>query len=160
MDWKDEDSQCSRFKALCRLLEADLGSVNDWGCGYGAFAKYALRYTGYDIVPQELKRGRFILSDVPTMVADYTVASGLFNVKLDCPADEWRAYVLRSIKIMNDMSRKGFGFNVLSSWCEKKEDRLFYASPLDMILEARKYSHLVEMNHTYSPYDFTILVRK
>lgn len=149
-----------RHMALARLHDGS-GSINDWGCGWGAFHDYCpADYTGYDIVPQTLKHGRFILSDHPTEVADYTVASGLFNVKLDSPHGAWRDYVLRCIAIMDDMSRKGFGFNVLSSWCDRKEARLYYASPVDMLVEVTRYSKLVELNHTYSPHDFTVLVRK
>lgn len=159
VDWKDTEAQYMRFRALARLF--DSGTVNDWGCGYGAFYRFCgPGYTGYDIIPQKLEKGRFILADRPTEVADYTVASGLFNVRADIPYLEWRLYVLDSIKTMNEMSRKGFGFNVLSFWCEKKEPNLYYASPLDMLCEVRRYSRLVEMNHSYSPYDFTLLVRK
>lgn len=146
-----------RFRALARLFDA--GTVNDWGCGYGAFYKFCgAGYTGYDIVPQTLERGRFVLSDHPTEIADYTVASGLFNVRLGTPREEWGAYVRRSIRTMFKMSRKGFGFNVLSTWCNHKDPSLYYASPLDMLAEAATYSRRVELNHTYSPYDFTVLV--
>lgn len=160
MDWKDRAAQHDRLRALSRLVSHG-GSVNDWGCGYGAFKVYTTdNYTGYDIVPQTLAHGRFILSDKPTEMADYTVASGLFNVKLAKPLHEWRAYVVNSIKVMNQMSRKGFGFNVLSLWCERHEPHLYYASPLDMVAEVAQYSRLVELNHSYSPHDFTILCRK
>src|SRR3989304_3245510 len=92
VDWKDYEAQYMRFRALARLF--DSGTVNDWGCGYGAFYKFCgPGYTGYDIVPQTLEHGRFILSDRPTELADYTVASGLFNVKLAIPHTEWVSYL-------------------------------------------------------------------
>lgn len=159
VDWKDNEAQYVRFRALARLF--DNGTVNDWGCGYGEFYKFCgPGYTGYDIIPQELDRGRFILSDRPTEVADYTVASGLFNVKAQVSSLTWHCYVLDSIRIMNEMSRKGFGFNVLSGWCERKEPHLYYGSPLGLINVVMQYSKLIEFNHTYSAFDFTLLVRK
>ena len=40
--------------------------------------------------------------------ADYVVASGIFNVKLDHPVDTWREYVLETLATLNRLSRRGF----------------------------------------------------
>jgi hypothetical protein len=165
MDWKDHEAQEIRFNALSSLITTYRGSVNDWGCGSGDFQwRCGGEYTGYDIVHQEQRnmrdRAKFVVSDRPTETADYTVASGLFNVKLSTPWFAWNEYMLACIKIMSKMSTKGFAFNCLSSYCDQKEDRLFYADPTWVFDECRKYSPRVALLHDYSPWDFTLLVRK
>ncbi len=82
VDWKDEAAQMDRLDALCLLFGRNAGyTLNDWGCGYGRLARMTKnsRYYGYDIVDQseDWQQGEFILSDRPTRMADYTVASGL-----------------------------------------------------------------------------------
>ena len=157
MGWKDYDAQYMRFEALSDLFRKDRGSVNDWGCGDGAFSWWCHRYTGYDISERDVPRGKFVLSDKPTEIADYTVASGLFNVRKEHSEAEWWDYICESIKVMSETSRKGFGFNILSIWCDRKDPELFYARPFDVINQCQRYTNRIQMNHLYSQYDFTIL---
>src|SRR5207245_7679873 len=92
VDWNDTDSQELRFEQLLKLCDTTAPfTINDYGCGYGALAAYleqrgyACTYTGFDISPEmlaqarELSRGRFVAADDELDVADYTVASGIFN---------------------------------------------------------------------------------
>jgi len=87
------------------------------GCGYGALLGYLgehhpgtdIDYLGYDISPsmirraRELWRGRaatrFAVADAGSRVADYSVASGLFNVssmsRSSCGNDSSRGHWLR-----------------------------------------------------------------
>lgn len=156
--WKTEADQHDRLKALADLIDVT-GSVNDWGCGYGAFREYLppdTLYHGYDIVQQDFKG--FILASEPLYYADYTVASGIFNV-MEPPAIEWQDYINGCIIRMDKKSTKGFGFNLLSHHCDKQNPALFYADPLEYFEYCRQFG-LVTLNHSYSPYDFTILVRK
>ena len=39
--------------------------------------------------------------------ADYTVASGIFNVKLDVPDEDWREYVLETLEAIARLSTRG-----------------------------------------------------
>ena len=159
MGWKDHDAQYVRFKALAALWEEDRGSVNDWGCGDGSFGWWVDgKYVGYDISPRDLPVGEFILSDKPTQVADYTIASGIFNVRKEHSEAKWWDYICESIKVMRETSRKGFGFNILSVWCDRKDPELYYARPFEVMTQCQRYSNRILFNHLYSPYDFTILV--
>src|SRR3954468_11863158 len=105
-------------------------SVNDYGCGYGALVEWlggagrSYRYHGFDLAPEMIALARerhagnaacrFTSSAADLAVADYTVASGIFNVKQDTPAAEWDAYVFDVIERMAALSRSGFAFNILT----------------------------------------------
>ncbi len=164
VDWKDEAAQMDRLNALCLLFGRDEGyTLNDWGCGYGRLARMTRhsRYFGYDIVDHadEFERGEFILSDRPTRIATYTVASGLFNVMGDGrERAEWALYVKRCVLQMDEMSRAGFAFNALHVRADRKRDELFYASP-GWFLSFINHDRISILQH-YSPWDFTILVHK
>ena len=96
-------------------------------------------------------------------VADYTVASGIFNVKLDTPAVEWEKYILDTLETINALSRNGFAFNVLTKYSDQEFMRpdLYYADPLFFFDYCKtKYSRFVTLLHDYPLYEFTILVRK
>ena len=159
--WRDTRSQVDRFRALRLLFVNDFDyTVNDWGCGYGEFRNWIdpKQYTGYDIVPQEGLGDEFVLSDKPTKIADYTVASGLFNV-MDRPREEWCDYVCGCIFLMDAMSRKGYGFNFLHDRADRKEEGLFYTYPA-WVLTCTPARSRVSILEYYSPWDFTILVNK
>src|SRR5262245_52064174 len=114
VDWKSVESQELRFGQLLRVGNGSSPiSLNDFGCGYGALVDYLLRagrafdYVGYDAAPAMIKSAKSRLGGVPTCAftsnraevtaRDYTVASGVFNVKFDVAADEWWSYVARQL---------------------------------------------------------------
>lgn len=170
VDWKDEAAQMDRLNALCLLFHDDEGfTLNDWGCGYGRLVwmtKHA-RYYGYDIVEQELTRGGFFLSAKPTKMADYTVASGLFNVME--PGIERDYWLMNYLWNFNKWSTKGFAFNMLHARANRKETGLFYADPFEIVEAVKQVGIQADddisrwrfsiLQH-YSPWDFTILVNK
>ena len=47
-------------------------------------------------------------------IADYIVASGIFNVKLKNKNCEWLNYVLETLNRMNEKSKKGIFFQLFS----------------------------------------------
>lgn len=180
VDWNGEDSQILRFEQLCKIIEQSRAvSINDLGCGYGALYTFLsqqfeqITYTGIDVSKDMIKAAelryldesqtRFIVSSEPDKVADYGVASGIFNVRLGRSDVEWRAYLENTLDILNRTSLKGFSFNCLTSYSDidKKKDYLYYADPCVLFdLCKRKYSRNVALLHDYGLYEFTILVRK
>ncbi len=95
--------------------------------------------------------------------AEYTVASGIFNVKLDHPVDTWREYVLQTLETLDSLSIRGFAFNMLSTYSDpdKRRTDLFYEDPLQMFdVCKRRFSPQVSLLHDYPLYEFTIVVRK
>jgi hypothetical protein len=95
--------------------------------------------------------------------ADYTVASGIFNVKLEASSTEWERYVLRTLEKISSLSKRGFAFNVLTKYSDPEFRRpdLYYADPLLLFDYCKtKLSRFVTLLHDYPLYEFTILVRK
>lgn len=179
-DWNGEDSQLLRFAQLCRILDASGHfSVNDLGCGYGALYDYLARtyasfaYAGFDVsgpmvrAAEEQHRdrsnARFVQADRPDDVADYGMASGIFNVRLDRPDGDWQAHIEATLDTLDRTSRRGFAFNCLTAYsdAEKKRDYLYYAAPAAFFDRCmRRYARHVALLHDYGLYEFTILVRK
>jgi SAM-dependent methyltransferase len=179
VDWNSSESQTLRFEQLLKICE-NTGplSINDYGCGYGALVDYMVgqhynfSYTGYDISDQmiaEAKRihsqyefCKFFTDESQLTQADYTIASGIFNVKQKSGDREWEAYVLETIRKVARLSLKGFAFNVLTKYSDPDRMRpdLYYADP-SMLFDycKRNFSRFVALLHDYQLYEFTILVK-
>jgi SAM-dependent methyltransferase len=179
VDWNGIESQNLRFAQITKILSHGSSySLNDLGCGYGAILDFIgqsarLDYRGYDISETMLdaararhatnERATFTLGSAPDRVADFGIASGIFNVRLDHSDSEWRNIIFKSLDSLNETSLKGFAFNMLTSYsdAEKMREYLYYANPCDIFDHCkRKYSRNVALLHDYDLYEFTILVRK
>ena len=180
VDWNGEESQTLRFKQLCKIVNSsNQFSINDLGCGYGALYDFLtpeyenFSYSGVDVSEnmiraaeqryQDKSQARFVLSSEPDQVADYSVASGIFNVRLGRSDDEWWSYLEATLDVLDKTSRIGFSFNCLSSYsdADKMRDYLYYADACELFdLCKRRYSRNVALLHDYGLYEFTILVRK
>ncbi|TAY61056.1 class I SAM-dependent methyltransferase [Rhizobium leguminosarum] len=180
VDWNSQAGQIMRFNQLLKVVDSSQPySIADIGCGYGALLDHlsqlghATRYIGVDIaLPMiEAARSRIAASpDVtfrpgnsPGEIVDYSVASGIFNVRLGRTDEEWFAYLVETLDMMNISSRTGFSFNCLTSYSDEARMRgdLFYANPLDLFdLCKRRYSRQVALLHDYELYEFTMIVRK
>ena len=132
VDWSCKPTQELRFVQLMRLCRFDRAvSLNDVGCGYGALREFlhrrqrraAIDYLGIDLAPAmvdaarlrcgHLPGTRFSATVVAPRVADYSVASGLFNVKLHHPQSAWETWVAHTLQALYDASRIGFAVNFL-----------------------------------------------
>jgi SAM-dependent methyltransferase len=180
VDWNGEEGQTLRFKQLCKIIDTSKQfSINDLGCGYGALHDFLaseyehFTYSGVDVSEsmiraaeeryKEKSHARFVLSNQPDQVADYGVASGIFNVRMGRSDDEWRPYVEATLDLLDKTSRIGFSFNCLTSYsdADKMRDYLYYADPCALFdLCKRRYSRNVALLHDYGLYEFTILVKK
>jgi SAM-dependent methyltransferase len=181
VDWNNEGGQFLRFDQLSKILDPQVNrfSLNDIGCGYGALLNY-LRARGFDPFYKGLdisadmigvaqrthehdRSSEFYVAIEPRDVSDYSVASGIFNVRLSHPDSAWNDYMKETLDIMDRTSRLGFSFNFLSSYSDLKKRRpdLYYADPCEIFdLCVRRYSRNVSLIHDYGLYEFTILVRK
>jgi SAM-dependent methyltransferase len=181
VDWNGEESQMVRFAQLCKIIDSKTPnfSLNDLGCGYGALLDYlrdkhaACTYLGVDVSHEMIKvaeqrhaaadRARFITSAELDEVADYGLASGIFNVRLGRSDAEWFDYLQATLDVLDRTSSLGFAFNCLTAYSDedKKRDYLYYADPCRLFdLCERRYSRQVALLHDYGLYEFTILVRK
>ena len=180
VDWNSQAGQFMRFNQLLKVVDAaEPYSIADIGCGYGALVDHlaqlghATRYIGVDIALPMIEAARsrfsaspnvtFRLGNSPGEMVDYSVASGIFNVRLGLTDEEWLAYLIEALDMMNATSRKGFSFNCLTSYSDADRMRrdLYYANPPDLFdLCKRRYSRQVALLHDYALYEFTIIVRK
>lgn len=180
VDWNGAESQRIRFEQLARIIDADADFVlNDVGCGYGALLEHlrprfpGMRYVGCDIAPQMIDAARsrfatephaqFVVGAAPPAPGDYSIASGIFNVRLQRGDAEWRTHVESVIALLDRMSRRGFAFNCLTAYsdADRTRDYLYYADPCELFdLCKRCYARDVALLHDYALYEFTLLVRK
>lgn len=179
VDWNSAGSQVLRFEQVAGVFGEDAGfSVNDYGCGYGALADHLsgqgrdFHYWGYDISGEMITTARalhagwahcaFCTDEADLPVSDYTVASGIFNVKLTIDEGDWERYVYDRVDRLGQLSRRGFAFNLLSRFSDANRMRadLFYADPVQMFEYCRtRFSRRVALLHDSPLYEFTILVR-
>ena len=179
VDWNSEQSQRLRFEQLDRLLPQDeTFTLLDYGCGYGAFLDFlrarnaAAIYTGFDVSQSMIEtartlhgaadRAEFTANETELREVDYVVASGIFSVKMDVATEDWERYVLATIERMDALGRKGFAFNLLTSYSDPERMRpdLYYARPDRYFDVCEGYSRWVALLHDYQLYEFTLIVRK
>lgn len=176
-DWNGAQSQELRFAQLLRVCEGEARfSLNDIGCGYGALVGYLSRlgkecdYLGVDISEpmiakaRELHPGaRFRVGQRADRSADYSVASGIFNVRLSARDDDWLGHIHKTLNEMDAASRRGFAFNCLTKYsdAERMQDYLYYADPGGLFDHCKQhFSKDVALLHDYGLYEFTLVVRK
>jgi hypothetical protein len=180
VDWNGAESQETRFRQLLRLLDGRPDWVlGDYGCGYGALlgfsraAGFGGGYRGYDIAPAMVAAARerhaadplarFAAEESVLAGCDAVLASGVFNVKLTTPIQEWENYVYRMLDRLAELGTQGFAFNSLTSYSDRDRMRpdLYYPDPCRLFDHCkRRFSRHVTLLHDYGLYEFTILVRK
>lgn len=180
VDWNGEDGQNLRFKQLSKIINKDYFSLADIGCGYGKYCEYLennfqnYTYIGYDLSNEMIINAKKLYKntnikfinnknfDVKQQV-DYSIASGIFSVKMNHNEAEWLSYILITLDKLNEKSLKGFSFNMLTKYSDKEhmKDNLYYADPLFVFDYCkRNFSKDISLLHDYGLYEFTILVRK
>jgi SAM-dependent methyltransferase len=181
VDWKSQEAQYTRFDQLLKLHTdpAVHFSILDYGSGYGALAQYLIErgynftYVGYDMNDKAVEEGNKLFAghnnitlttdETGLQPCDYCVGSGLFNMRLETPEDEWHAYMLRTIDRLWELSTKGMAFNSLTKYSDADRMRadLYYADPCGLFDYCKtKLSKQVALLHDYGIYDFTMLLRR
>lgn len=180
VDWNSLESQQLRFQQFERLWEGQpSASVVDYGCGYGALAAFLRArgqrgsYVGVDVSQAMVDAARAYTADLPACSflagtarpepADFAVASGILNVKLQSDDDQWRGYVRSTLDELAALGTRGFAFNALTSYSDVDRRRadLFYADPLEWFDYCKRtYSRFVALLHDYPLFEFTIVVRR
>lgn len=178
VDWNSPESQHLRFEQLLRVCRGEPGTLLDYGCGYGALLDHLLErrlpldYRGFDVAPRMVAEARaahpalppetFADNEAAVRPADFVVASGVLNVKLEAGDEEWHDYMMAVVGRLAALSRRGFAFNALSSYSDRDKHRphLHYADPLVWFDHCkRRIASSVSLLHDYPLWEFTILVR-
>jgi SAM-dependent methyltransferase len=182
VDWNSRASQELRFAQLARLWDDERQvSVLDFGCGYGALLPWLRSrgfegpYLGFDLSTAmitsgeqaadaaELSGWRFTSDRERLPAADFAVASGVFNVRMDTADREWREYMRATIDDLAALASRGFAFNALTSYSDpdRRREDLYYADPLEWFDYCKRtHSRSVALLHDYPLYEFTMIVRR
>jgi SAM-dependent methyltransferase len=182
VDYNGEQAQQVRFAELVKVINpVNKFSVTDYGSGYGAMFEYIhargwdFEYYGVDLIEEMVIAGRekfkafpnahFEVDEKKVPVADYLVAAGIFNIKLEADYDEWKAFTCETLTRMNSLCSKGFSFNMLTKYSDAdrmaQRPDLYYGDPLFYFdFCKRNFSRNVALLHDYGLYDFTMIVRK
>jgi SAM-dependent methyltransferase len=180
VDWPNAASQYLRFVQLLKICDFQHPfSLNDFGCGYGALLEFlALRhretpiaYHGIDISPSMVAVARKRWKDNPLAtfavgsrcgnLADYSLSSGVFNVRLGHPVQSWEAYIESILTDIHGSSRVGFAANFMLPHDEKlTEQELYRTEPTRWAgFCAKQFGCTVELMTGYGLREFTLLVR-
>jgi SAM-dependent methyltransferase len=181
-DWACEPTQQLRFVQLLKLCDFGRAfSLNDVGCGYGALLRFMARryrrleldYLGIDLSQAMIDqtrpsrrpsiRSHFVVGGTIPRVADYCVASGIFNVKLKQSAARWTLFIEQTLAGMHAASRLGFSVNFLAPVDSDMSPiaELYRVAPEVWITHCRqRFGADVELVEGYGMREFTLLVRR
>jgi SAM-dependent methyltransferase len=134
VDWPSAETQELRIAQLLKSLNFERPcSLNDLGCGYGASLSLISKslpaaqidYLGIDLSSEMIRLAQlmwcgrvgasFIVGNVSPRVADYSIASGIFNVKLECTRERWEELIRQTLRDLSGASRRGFAVNFLDA---------------------------------------------
>ena len=184
VDWTCIASQELRFVQLMKLCDFTVPfSLNDVGCGYGALVGYLamrhgnaeINYLGIDLIDAMVRRARrlwrahnwaaFVARKASPRTSDFSVASGIFNVKLDQPRHRWERFVALTLEDMHATSRKGFAVNLMLARSQSSRDRrsrgLYRSLPEKWIRHCeREFGSSVAILDGYGQQEFTLLARR
>ena len=181
VDWSCLPTQELRFVQLLKLCDfRSAFSINDLGCGYGALLPYLERrhagcpidYVGVDLSQAMLRRARrlwrgrsnvsFVHGHASPRLADYSVASGIFNVQTNQPRDAWERFVAETLDQLHRTSRRGFSVNFMKAPAAGTPDRkgLYSTEPERWAgYCAAQFGSATELLDGYGLREFTLIVR-
>jgi SAM-dependent methyltransferase len=179
VDWRCLPTQQLRFARLLQVVESwDGVSINDLGCGYGALLDFlaerhepaGIDYCGADLSAAMIRRARrrwprhaFRIGATPGRLADYGLASGLFNVRLDHPEPLWEAFIRDTLGILHATSRRGFAVNFMLARADGRPGRegLYRTRPEPWIRHCETaFGADVALAHGEGLGEFTLLVHR
>jgi hypothetical protein len=182
VDWTCVPTQELRFVQL--LKQCDFTSsfeLNDLGCGYGAMVSYldrrhpdcAISYVGVDLSSAMISRARrlwrqrsnvtFCSGHASPRVADYSVASGIFNVQLDQPRELWERFIADTLDELHRTSRRGFSVNFMKAppGGETRREGLYCIEPRRWAKYcSAKFGAKTRILDNYGLREFTLTVRR
>ena len=166
-----------RFRALTKHVDPDSPcTILDYGCGLAHLRDYLLAhgyratYLGADIVPEFVEAGRqkhpestFILvtgdGDTGTKV-DHVVASGTFNIVEGDRDSHWSA-VRGALVRLFERCASSLAVNFMTDQVDFQQDGAFHVSPAEVAdFVSHALSRRFTLDHSYMPYEFTVVVHR
>ena len=170
LGWQSHYTQQRRFAVLAEVGPLAHKRVLDVGCGLGHLYEYLqaqgipVTYTGYDLLPDMIKRARqrfpevhFEVQDVLQGLGeerfDYILSSGAFNVNF---GDNIHA-VQQVLRDMVQHCTEGVAINFLKRTADASDDPIFqYYHPRDMLAFCQTLCPRVRLREGYLYNDFTL----
>ena len=185
-DWLSAAGQDLRLALLLRVCDLNGPfSLNDLGCGYGALLDYLLSrhpgshgdYLGIDVSPDmvacaarrfrdhpapHLLKIRFIQGCAAPRMADYAVASGIFNVVPAAAYALWTGLIAQTLSGLYASTRHGFAVNFMRvAPGQPEEPGLYRTLPAPWVAYCeQELGARVTVVEGYALNEFTILARR
>lgn len=180
VDWSCTPTQELRFVQLLRLCDFSRPfSLDDLGCGYGALLGFIGRrhrgarvdYLGIDLSESMVAQAQalwarrrnaaFRVGSRSPRVADYSVASGIFNVRIDEPLGLWEEFIADTLRGLSASSRVGFAVNFLAPLPQGMEGKpeLYRCSPAPWVEFCERLGLATEVLDRYGMREFTLFAR-
>jgi SAM-dependent methyltransferase len=179
VDWPSTPSLELRLVQLLKVCDfAAPFSLNDLGCGYAAALDLIERrwpanqvdYLGVDLSAEMIAHARrrwhhrpgtdFIVSHECGRAADYSIASGVFNVRLDHSPQLWTAHVQAILQELDRSSRKGFAVNFMLPAAAARTPELYGSTPDPWVAYCETVlGRSVELVQGYGMPEYSLLVR-
>lgn len=182
VDWPCAATQDLRFTQLLTLCDfSKPRSLNDLGCGYGALLGYLRRhhhrstpidYRGIDLAASMVEQARrqytadlratFYVSRSCGRIADYSIASGIFNVKLEARTHDWERLIAAVLLDLCQHSRLGFAANFMEPPAPDADSphQLYRVSPDHWATYCREVLRCrVEIVGDYGLPEYTLIAR-
>ena len=173
--WSDKESQFLRFQTLMKEIKS--GSINDFGCGYGALFQYLQeighqgKYTGYDMNKLMIEcakkrypniKSSFYCTKKILFPASFTIVSGTLNLKMNATSDLWWRNIQKILLMCWEYSTEGLAFNLLEKGRNKKPlSNLFYATEKQVVDFCQKnLSTQICIERTQGIHDIHFFIRK
>lgn len=170
--YSSKESQEVRFQVLIEIADIRGAKVLDFGCGTAHLATFLkdkgidCEYVGVDFVteffPYALKkhpRHRFgTWDEVKDEEFDYAFVSGVFNNKTDNNENFYK----ETVKEIFARVRKGFAFNMMSTYVDYFDEGLYYVKPEDVFAYVKSLTPFVTLRNDYQvkpgsiPFEFAI----
>lgn len=182
VDWQCVPTQQLRFIQLMKLCDGYDGfSLDDLGCGYGGLLAYVLErhsdveidYLGIDLSPAMVGRAtrlwrhrpntRFVVGHKSPRMADFCIASGIFNVKEDHPVALWERFITETLALMAASTRLGFAFNLKYplTFVDNRARQLYQSLPRQWIKYCERRLDLrVTLIQDYGLGEYTLLAHR
>lgn len=179
VDWPSTPSLELRLVQLLKVCDFPPPfSLNDLGCGYAAALDLIERrwpanridYLGIDLSADMIAHARrrwhqrpgsdFVVGHECGRVADYSIASGVFNVRLDHTAQLWAAHIRAMLMDLHRSSHRGFAVNFMLPAAASHAPELYGSQPGPWVAYCEtELGRSVEVVQDYGMDEYSLLVR-
>lgn len=169
--------QEDRFGVLTKMISKGQFSVLDFGCGLAHLKDHlsekfsGFKYTGVDMIPafvEECSKRHpdstfHLIRNFEEVRAeyDYIVLSGVFNVLYGGDAYNQSEIVRETLRYLFTRTRRALSCDFMTDQVDFRQANAYHEN-VGSIFEfaSRNLSRRIEINQTYMPYEFSLIIYK